>query len=159
MNNIETMKSLLSYNANTGEFMWTDKAPHKVAGKPANAKDSLGYICLRIDGKMYKAHRIAWAFVYGEWPELHIDHINGDPSDNRICNLREVDRHANMQNERKARLNNKSGYLGVCPNGGNWRAEIRVDGKKINLGTYKTPVEAHEAYVVAKRKFHEGATL
>jgi hypothetical protein len=156
---IEAMKQLLSYDSETGEFIWTDKAPTKVAGKPANAKDSLGYICLRVDGKMYKAHRIAWAFVYGEWPELHIDHINGDPSDNRICNLREVDRHANMQNERKARLNNKSGYLGVCPNGGNWRAEIRVDGKKINLGTYKTPKEAHEAYVVAKRKFHEGATL
>lgn len=156
---IEAMKQLLSYDIETGEFMWTDKAPHKVAGKPANAKDSLGYVCLRVDGKMYKAHRIAWAFVYGEWPELHIDHINGNPSDNRICNLREVDRYANMQNEHTARLNNKSGYLGVCPNGNNWRAEIRVDGKKINLGTYKTPVEAHEAYVIAKRKFHEGATL
>jgi hypothetical protein len=156
---IEAMKQLLSYNSETGEFTWTDKAPIKVARKPANAKDSLGYICLKIDGKMHKAHRIAWAFVYGEWPELHIDHINGDPSDNRICNLREVDRHANMQNEHKARLNNKSGYLGVCPNGSNWRAEIRVDGKKINLGTYKTPEEAHQVYVTAKRKFHEGATL
>ena len=156
---IDVMKQLLSYNSDTGEFTWTDKAAKKVAGKPANAKDALGYVCLKINGKMYKAHRIAWAFIHGAWPELHIDHINGKPSDNRISNLRQVDRHANMQNLLRPRSDNKCGLLGVSPNGKNWRAEIRVDGKKLNLGTYKTPEEAHAIYVIAKRKYHEGSTL
>lgn len=149
----------LTYDSKTGVFTWTNEAPKKVAGKLANAKDKLGYVCLKIDGVMYKAHRLAWLFVHGVMPSGHIDHINGDPSDNRIVNLRDVSHAINIQNERKARSNNKSGLLGVSPNGCKWRSEIRVCGKKINLGTYVTPQEAHQAYLKAKREMHEGATL
>jgi hypothetical protein len=81
---------------------------------------------------MYKAHRLAWAFVHGGFPDQHIDHINGDPSDNRLCNLRVADRSLNMQNQRHARSDSATGLLGVSKNGSGWRAEIRVDGKKIN---------------------------
>jgi hypothetical protein len=156
---IDELKQVLSYDKNTGEFTWTDKAPTKVKNKPAIAKDKLGYVCLKIKGKMYKAHRLAWAFVYGYLPEQHIDHINGNPSDNRIVNLREATRSLNLQNLRKPRSDNQVGLLGVCKNGNNWRAEIRVDGKKINLGTYPCPEQAHAAYINAKRKHHEGCTL
>jgi hypothetical protein len=156
---IEAMKRVLHYDTETGEFWWTSAAPTKVANKPANAKDRLGYVCLKVNGKMHKAHRLAWAFVYGEFPEQHIDHINGNPSDNRLCNLRLADRSLNMQNQRRARSDSSTGLLGVSKNGSGWRAEIRVDGKKINLGTHKTPELAHLAYVNAKRKHHEGCTL
>jgi hypothetical protein len=64
-----------------------------------------------------------------------------------------------MQNQRRARSDSSTGLLGVSKNGSGWRAEIRVDGKKINLGTHKTPELAHLAYVNAKRKHHEGCTL
>jgi hypothetical protein len=155
---IEAMKRVLRYDSETGEFWWTAEAPTKVAGKLANAKDRMGYVCLKVNGKMHKAHRLAWAFVYGEFPEKHIDHINGDPSDNRLCNLRLADRKLNMQNQRRARSDNATGVLGVRKNGSGYRAEIRVDGKRINLGTYPTTELAHIAYVDAKRKHHEGCT-
>lgn len=155
----EAMMELLRYDPETGEFWWTDKAPKKVAGKLANAKDRLGYVCLKINGKMYKAHRLAWAFVHGEFTDQNIDHINGNPSDNRISNLRLVSHSVNLQNQRKARSDSSTGLLGVSPNGAGWRAGIRVNGKKVNLGTHKTPQLAHLAYVEAKRKYHEGCTL
>jgi hypothetical protein len=153
------MKRVLRYDLETGEFWWTDDAPTKVAGKTANAKDRLGYVCIKVSGKMYKAHRLAWAFVHGHFPEEHIDHINGNPSDNRIFNLRLADRRLNMQNQRRARSDSATGLLGVSKNGAGWRAEIRVDGKKVNLGTHQTPELAHLAYVEAKRKHHEGCTI
>lgn len=156
---IDAIKQVLRYKPETGEFWWTADAPKKVAGKPANSKNKFGYVCLKFGGKMYKAHRLAWAFVHGGFPDQHIDHINGDPSDNRLCNLRVADRSLNMQNQRRARSDSATGLLGVSKNGSGWRAEIRVDGKKINLGTYKTPELAHLAYVEAKRKYHEGCTL
>ena len=156
---ITAMKRVLRYDPDTGEFWRTADAPANVAGKPANAKDRLGYVCFRVNGKMYKAHRLAWAFVHGEFPDGDIDHINGNPSDNRICNLRLASHSLNLQNQRRAKSNNSTGLLGVCPNGSGWRAEIRVNGKKVNLGTHKTPELAHVAYVEAKRKYHEGCTL
>jgi len=156
---IEELKQMLSYDSNTGEFTWTGNAPHKVKNKLANAKDKLGYVCLKIQGKMYKAHRLAWAFTHGHFPEKHIDHINGNPSDNRIVNLREATRSLNLQNLRKPKFNNKSGFLGVCKNGNNWSAQICVNGKKVSLGTYPSPDQAHVAYVNAKRKYHEGCTI
>ena len=156
---IEAIKRVLRYDPESGEFWWTDEAPKKVAGKLANAKDKLGYVCLKINGKMYKAHRLAWSFVHGKFPNGDIDHINGNPSDNRISNLRLVSHSVNLQNQRKARADSATGVLGVRKNGSGYRAEIRVCGKRINLGTYPTTELAHIAYVDAKRKHHEGCTL
>lgn len=159
MTDREAIMKYLRYEPDTGNFWWTSEAPVKVANKKADSKDSRGYVCLKIKGQMFKGHRLAWFFVYGEFPDKHIDHINGNPADNRIKNLREVSRSTNMQNERKARSNNVSGFLGVSPNGGKWKAEIRINGKKKNLGTYCKPEEAHQAYVLAKRNYHEGCTI
>jgi len=155
----QAMQELLRYDEKTGEFWWTNNAAKKVAGKIANAKDKHGYICLKVNGKMYKAHRLAWYFVYGSFPEKNIDHINGNKSDNRICNLRMASLTLNMQNIRKAKSNSSTGLLGISKNGSGWRAEIRIDGKKRNLGTYKNKETAHSIYVEAKRKFHEGCTI
>lgn len=93
-----------------------------------------------------------------------VDHINGDPLDNRRTNLRIVDARGNAHNQRKAHRNSKTGFLGVdhlpskYPNRP-YRAQIKVGGKKLHLGQFETPEAAHAAYVEAKRVLHEGNTL
>lgn len=156
--NAENVKTYFEYAPETGELRWTNNAPVKVRGKSCQTKNSTGHIYVKFQGKNYYSHRIAWLFVHGKWPDS-VDHINGNPADNRLINLRCVDHKTNMQNERKARSSNKTRMLGVSPNGRRYRAEIRVDGKKINLGTFDSPEVAHEAYLVAKRQMHKGATL
>ena len=156
--NAENVKTYFEYVPETGELWWSHKAPVKVRGKLCGTKNSTGHKFVRLKRKNYYVHRIIWLYFHGVWPDS-IDHINGDSGDNRIDNLRNVDHQTNMQNERKARSNNKTGLLGVSPNGQKYRAEIRFDGKKINLGTFKQPEMAHQAYLVAKRQMHKGATL
>ncbi len=149
----------LDYNPETGELRWNDKAQKKMQGKPANRKDSKGYVYLHVGNKMILGHRIAWFKHYGKWPDGVIDHINGDPADNRICNLRDVPQPVNMQNQRKPRADNKLGLLGVSMKGNRFRAQITVNQKKKMLGTFATAEEAHLAYVTAKRELHIGGTL
>lgn len=159
LSEIDLLRKYLRYEPATGWLWWTEDAPTKVKGKQVTYKDRLGYVCLKVNGKMQKAHRVAWALIYGKFPSGHIDHINGISGDNRLCNLREVDSSVNMQNQRKARSDSSTGFLGVSKNGSGWRSEIRIQGKKKNLGTFKTPELAHAAYVEAKRKYHEGCTI
>lgn len=123
---------------------------------------SAGYVQARVRGNTYRAHRIIWLWLYGAWPSLHIDHVNGTRSDNRLANLREVTRSTNLQNLRDAHTDNQSGYLGVVHTSGRanpWRAEIFYRGKNHYLGRYATPEEAHDAYLEAKRRLHEGCTI
>ena len=156
---IDDLRRVLRYDPITGKLWWTDLAHYIVKGKEAASTDKNKYIRLKYKGKPHKAHRIAWALFYGKFPNGHIDHINGDPTDNRICNLRDVTRFINLQNQRHARSDSTTGVLGITKNGPKWRAEIRVNGKKKNLGTYATQEQAHEAYVLAKRQHHEGCTI
>lgn len=106
------------------------------------------------------AHRLAWLYVYGEWPQHGLDHINGVRLDNRISNLRDVPQTINLENQRKAKGLTKSGFLGVeRTRGGKWAARIVANGKRYGLGVFATPEAAHSAYVTAKRKLHEGCTI
>lgn len=118
----ERLKEVLSYNPRDGEFIWIspnknhmDKM-HKVAGTICVTKSRpySKYINIFIDGKGYRAHRLAWLYHYGEWPEV-VDHINGDTLDNSIKNLRSVDCASNSQNHNyKKRANKKTNLpLGV----------------------------------------------
>ncbi len=153
----ERLKELFSYDAETGDFRWLSpkgRAKRGVAGANCN-----GYLQVCIGGKFHYLHRLAWLWVYGDWPKQHIDHINGDRSDNRIANLRDVSRFVNLQNEHKARRNNQSGLIGAHKKGRKWISKIRVGGEYLLLGNFSTPQEAHEAYIAAKRKYHEGNTL
>ena len=99
--------------------------------------------------------------VHGEDPDGHIDHVNGDRSDNRIQNLRLVDAQINNENRRTCNSNNRSGFLGVCwdKQASKWKANITCGGKLKHLGFAATPELAHELYVQAKRQMHEGSTL
>lgn len=156
------LTAALSYDPRDGLFRWIAPPNQSIRrGEVAGSKHPrYGYIRIGVDGRYYMAHRLAWLYVCGRWPEHHIDHINGDRADNRIENLRDVTSSVNSQNQRKAHPNNKgSGLLGVSQNHWKWTARIKVGGRQLNLGTYDAPEEAHAAYLTAKRQLHEGCTL
>ncbi len=150
----------LTYIPETGMFTWVKSPNYNVpAGAAAGWKNTAGYLCVRFRNKDYVLHRLAWLFVHGEWPVERIDHINGQPTDNRIANLRLASSALNAQNQRKAHRHNRLGVLGVTQRGAKFSACIRVSGKTIHLGRYATAEAAHAAYVKAKREMHEGCTL
>jgi hypothetical protein len=143
----ERLKELLQYDSNTGVFTWLKPTSNRVkAGSIASTK-SHGYITIRIDSVRYSAHRLAWLYMTGSIPKDAIDHIDGDPTNNKISNLREATQQQNMYNLRKS-VKNTSGYKGVHFHKGTskWRAVVTVDNKPKHLGLYLTPEEANIAY-------------
>lgn len=152
----ERLKCLLNYDELTGMFTWKIcKSKSTPAGTTAGCKEKRGHVKIMIDGKNYKAHRLAWLYIYGHFPDSGIDHINEDPNDNRIVNLRIATSKENSQNITSPRSDNKSGYRGVYYAERNkWRASIRINGKLKHLGYFDTPEKAYEAYLDAKRKYH-----
>ena len=158
----EIVRSLLIYDQDTGFFFWkiNRRAGAKSKDKAGHLIKHSGYINIRINGKGYMAHRLAWLHVYGHWPELEIDHIDGVRTNNAMSNLRNVSRIVNCQNLRSAPTRNvNSGLLGVYPNGKKWRARITVLKKPISLGTFDFKEQAHAAYLSAKRIHHEGCVI
>jgi hypothetical protein len=164
MNNLDStyLREVLEYDQNTGIFTWKIKPSQAVkVNDIAGTKKKDGYVEIQIKKKLYKASRLAWLYVYEEWPKKFIDHKNGIRHDNRIINLRDVSRQENIHNQRKAQSDNKSsGLIGVYPsNGTRWRAKIMVDKKSINLGFFATKEDAFKAYLDAKRKLHPTAII
>jgi len=104
-----------------------------------------GYRYIRFRGKSVREHRLAWYFIRGEWPELDIDHINGDRSDNRPENLRVATRGQNAIN-RPVRSDSLTGVKGVSFRRGLYEARIVYNNKRIHIGAYKTLQEARKAY-------------
>src|SRR5262249_22527605 len=92
-------------------------------GRLAGSTNSQGRFQVRVDGRLYQAHRLVWLLHTGRFPVGEIDHINGDPLDNRISNLREATRAQNTANA-KRRRDNSSGYKGVSRNGNRWSAHV-----------------------------------
>jgi hypothetical protein len=152
------LRELLSYDPETGVMLWRVSRGKAKAGQIAG-NPTRGYLQLMVDGHATFVHRFIWLYVHGKWPDGNIDHIDGDRSNNRLVNLRDVSQAINIQNERKPRSNNKSGFLGVSANRGLWKAEISITGKTKFLGRFKTPEEAHQVYVEHKRKLHPGFML
>jgi hypothetical protein len=148
---LERAQQVLSYDAESGLI--------RRNGKVVGGRMTLGYLQFSVDGEHQYAHRVAWLLMTGRWPTGQIDHINGDRSDNRRCNLRDVDQSTNMQNMRSAPAGAKSGVLGASPSYGRYRACISVDGKFVHIGRFDTAEEAHAAYVSAKRKYHGGCAI
>lgn len=158
----ERLRELLDYNPETGALTrLTRPAQRSRIGDVVGWTGAYGYTIVAVDGRDYLAHRLAWLHVHGRWPTADIDHINGDRADNRLENLREVTRGQNLQNQRRARRDNRTGILGVSyrADRGSWRAHIGAGGRQHHLGTFATPQEAHDAYVTAKRRLHEFGTL
>ena len=150
----KTLRTILSYAPETGLFTWL-KRRNGVKSMTAGYTGCDGYVSIRINGKLYKAHRLAWFYVQGCWPSAHIDHINGDPSDNRLSNLREATHSENLRNV-PIWGSNTSGYKGVSFSKvrNKWRAQIRFCNKRLTLGHFETPEDAYAAYCKAALIHH-----
>lgn len=151
---VEELCEYLRYDPETGTLWWIKRAGRSgpnIPGSKAHAKHSLGYICVRIKGHSYLAHRVAWALHHKTWPNSFVDHINGNRSDNRICNLRLADKGQNNANSRSRRL---SLPKGVSRSGNRFYGQITFKGKRHYLGLFRTPEEAHNAYQEAAKRFH-----
>jgi hypothetical protein len=138
----ERLRELLQYDSETGIFTWKTKQKSNRSGglnSVAGYKKSGGYICIMIDGKNLRAHRLAWLWTNGSWPTLDLDHINGDTSDNRMSNLREVTAKQNQENRHRS-VRSKSGCIGVSWNKSRskWYASITHNRKTLGLGLHDT---------------------
>ena len=160
---LDQLRALLHYDPETGCFVWRVKTCRKVvSGTIAGYTRPEGYTIISIFGKRYRASRLAWLYVVGEWPVGDVDHIDGNPRNNAFCNLRDVSTAGNVQNQKRAHVRNKSsGLLGVSKVKGNrrWRARICTHGVHTLIGWFDTPEEAHEAYLKAKRLLHATCTI
>lgn len=161
----ERLRSLLDYDQSTGVFTRKVRTARCMkVGDVAGSVNSNGYVTVMVDGRSYKAHRLAWLHVIGKWPSGQIDHINCSRADNSFANLRDVDRSTNIQNQRKAHRGTLTGVLGVTMDRRGtakrpFMAQIVVAGKRRGLGNHATAEQAHAAYLAAKRELHQGNTL
>lgn len=166
------LRQLIDYNPDTGVLRWRRRTPdlHSAtgadprktdhwnrlyAGEPCfTSNNGQGYLVGCMAGRMYRAHRIAWAIHYGTWPQHMLDHKNQKRQDNRIANLREVDFVENGRNARRQQRN-YSGQVGVQWKQGakRWRARITVNHRKIELGTFKDFDEAVAVRKAAEREY------
>lgn len=149
------VRELIDYHPSTGDFFWKVNRGRGRRGAAAGFSHPLGYLVIRIDGRNYLAHRLAWLIAFGEWPSADIDHINGVPSDNRLENLRLCTPSENQQNA-KTRADNKLGVRGVHfhKKMKRFAATIYANGQRTNLGYFDTVEEAKHAYLQAKRSAH-----
>lgn len=155
----DELAELLEYDPDTGVFTWKVNRGGCKAGDIAGSDHNRGYWQIRVKGCRYLAHRLAFLLMTGAMPAGDVDHINGNRADNRWCNLRDVSRTLNNQNQRRAQKDNETGLLGVSPHRGRFKAQIRVNGKVRNLGLFDSPEVAHKVYLAHKRLMHPGNTL
>lgn len=109
---------------------------------------------IHIPGRDVCAYQIGWFLTYNEWPPRFIDHIDGDRSNNKLCNLRSVTQAQNTYNQRKSKAETTSRYKGVSAVGKKWRANIDFDHKRIHIGYYPTEEEAARAYDTKAKELH-----
>lgn len=155
------IRELFDYNSESGVVTWKFCGVGRRANNQAGHKQSNGYIeiAVQVQGKSLrlKAHRLAWFLTYGAWPTGVVDHINGDRSDNRLSNLRDVTHKENLHNIGTLSKSADTGIVGVRPSGcGRFKAAIEVSGKEVYLGTFITKAEARASYVTAKKLLHAG---
>jgi hypothetical protein len=146
----------LTYNSETGilrRAKTTGRTGQHKKGERAGHLAKDGYWTISINGKAYKSHRLAFALMTGRWPKEQLDHINGDKSDNRWINLREATQSQNQWNVGKKRKNT-SGYTGVLPCNGKWRACISHNKQRVHIGLFPTAELAHAAYLKKRSELH-----
>jgi len=152
---VQELRSLIQYDPETGTLTWLKKRGKKLPGDVAGSVNNLGYVQVTVNYQPHLAHRVAYALMIGQWPPQQIDHINGNPTDNRWENLRPSNQNENAWNQGPQK-NNTSGHKGVhwVSANRNWRAMIGYRGQKISLGNFSTKEEAADAYARAAKKLH-----
>jgi hypothetical protein len=166
---IETLKKLFTWNAETGSLVWKER-PTEMFGRHQDwvtwnkrfaGKEALNHVCAGycfggIFGRVFRKHRVLWALEHGEWPD-NIDHINGNGLDNRLANLRSVPQSVNTKNMRLSKRN-KSGVIGVAwiPRLKKWEAKLSSGGKFVYLGLHSKKEDAIAARLEANAQhgFH-----
>ena len=133
----DDLKASLSYDPRTGVITWLART--KFQGQEAGHSTKRGHRTINRKGIGYQTHRIAWLLYYGSWPSAGIDHIDGDPSNNRITNLREAGQEINNKN-RKLNQNSSTGIAGVswCKSANKWRAYINVNKRHLRIGHFES---------------------
>lgn len=155
----ERLRELFSYDPDAGHFIRKITVSNNARKGDLAGCLTKGRVVIRIDDKLYGAHRLAWLYMTGAWPKGEIDHIDGNPSNNAGVNLRDVSHAMNQQNIVRAKKGNLSKFLGVTKVGNRWKSRIRVGNEQKHLGYFDTPEAAHEAYLGAKRRLHAGCTI
>lgn len=152
---LQALMEALHYDPDTGIFAWKMGVHESWTGRKAGTINSDGYVRIAYKKTGFKAHRIAWAFCNRRMPDdrMHIDHINGIKTDNRIANLRLCSAKENCENMKMPK-SNKVGLKGVSRSGGRFRAHITHHRKQIHLGCFETPQEAHAAYCAAAKNLN-----
>ena len=150
---LERVRERLAYDPDSGLLTWASRPSRKIRiGQHAGRIGTNGYVVIRLDGLNYHANRLGWLLHHGVWPAMEIDHINGERADNRIANLRDVDRSTNMSNRKGADRDAMTGVLGVYKHRQRFVAQRRIHGVHRYLGTFDTAAAAGEAYKAALQK-------
>ena len=150
----EYLKEILDYNHFNGEFHWIKRRKKVQIYSVAGCVNKKGYRCIRIDGKLYFSHRLAFLYMTGNFPSEHCDHLNHNRLDNRWVNLRPVSRQDNNKN-RSINANNKSGFTGVHwdKHANKWLAKININCKSKYLGLFTELDDAINARKNANSKY------
>ncbi|MFA6903333.1 MAG: HNH endonuclease signature motif containing protein [Gallionellaceae bacterium] len=154
----QLLKRILSYDPETGIFTYLEKTAKRISiGKIAGCKTKNGYLVIKINGIRFRLHRLAFLYMTGNLPTNEVDHINHIKTDNRWANLRNATRIQNARNKSGAYKNNLStGLIGSYKpkDKTKFRAMISVEGKVVHLGYFSNPLDANQAYIDAKNKYH-----
>lgn len=126
----ERLVEVLWYCPDTGRFIWQNSPRNGMDGKVAGSVNTHGYLQILVDKHPYRAHRLAWLYMTGEWPDGEVDHLNRNKLDNRWCNLDECSRSENCKNKHP-QSNNTSGVVGVHSRAGKWVVQVTVEGKRL----------------------------
>lgn len=150
------LKSQLNYCMETGKFTRNMRTRKFKQGAECGTLRSSGYVIISIDRVLYRAHRLAWLYVTGEWPSDEMDHVNGDRSDNRFVNLRVCNRSQNGFNK-GVRRDSGVGVKNVLyyKDWGKYCVRIRVSGKDYNYGPFSSIDEASSVAAHAQTIHHQ----
>lgn len=148
---IDEARRWFLYEPDTGLLRWREQYGKHAPGDIANRPQRNGYAVVNLNGGTYGVHRIGWALANNVWPKHIIDHINSNPSDNRLSNLRHVTAAENNRNKRRLKPGLKGAHR--MPNG-RYAARICFNLKYRHIGTFATEQEAHDAYCAVARDLH-----